>query len=97
VQSSVDLDKFGKVFAQIDEEERRLERMEMDFLRYKVKVIGEIRQVQTDKHRLLLYERYINYKSFKVIAELMSYSYDYILELHGNALAEFGSIPCLSS
>jgi hypothetical protein len=102
VQSSPDLDKFGKVFAQIDEEERKLEKMRNDFLIYKIGVITAIKQVQTEKHRTLLYERYINYKSFKVIAVLMNYSYDYILELHGNALVEFeeanpllsSSIPC---
>jgi hypothetical protein len=97
VQSSSDPDKFGKVFAQIDEEERKLEKMQQDFLLYKVNAITAIKQVQTEKHRVLLYEKYINYKSFKVIASLMSYSYDYILELHGNALSEFeesSEIPC---
>jgi hypothetical protein len=102
VQSTSDPDKFGKVFAQIDEEEQKLARMEQDFVLYKVKAITAIKKVQTEKHRVLLHERYINYKSFKVIARLMNYSYDYILELHGNALVEFeemnpvlfGSIPC---
>ena len=94
VQSSSDPDKFGKIFAQIDEEERKLGEMELDFLKFKVEVITAIRQVQTVKHRVLLYERYINYKSFKVIAGLMNYSYDYILELHRNALEEFGQLPC---
>lgn len=105
VQSSSDPDKLGKVFAQIDEEERKLEAMKADFLVYKVGVITAIKQVQTEKHRTLLHEKYINYKSFKVIAGLMNYSYDYVLELHGNALDEFeeinpvesSAIPCQSS
>lgn len=97
VQSTSDPDKLGKVFAQIDEEERKLEKMKADFLVYKVEVITAIKQVQTEKHRVLLFERYINHRSFKVIATLMNYSYDYILELHGKALEEFeesSSIPC---
>jgi hypothetical protein len=98
VQSTSDPDKFGKIFAQIDEEERKLKRMKDDFLIYKLGVVTAIKQVQTDKHRKLLYEKYINYKSFKVIAVLMNYSYDYILELHGNALTEFLDVnPLLSS
>ena len=98
VQSSSDPDKFGKVFAQIDEEERKLAKMEADFLMYRVGAITAIRQVQTDKHRLLLYKRYIQYKSFKLIAVMMNYSYDYILELHGKALDEFMEMnPVLSS
>lgn len=97
VQSSSDPDLFGKVFAQIDEEERKLKRMEQEFLMYKVNAITLIKQVQTKKHRDLLFERYINYKSFKVISGLMNYSYDYILELHGKALEEFGQIPYQSS
>ena len=94
VQSSSDHDKFGKIFAQIDEEERRLEQMEKDFLMFKVRVILQIKEIPTAKHRVLLHERYINYKSFKVISVQMGYCYDYILELHGDALKEFGSIPC---
>lgn len=98
VQSTSDPDKFGKIFAQIDEEERKLKRMKDDFLIYKIAVITAIKQVQTDKHRTLLFERYINYKSFKVIALMMNYSYDYIFELHGNALKEFLDMnPLLSS
>lgn len=89
VQSSADPDKFGKIFAQIDEEERKLKRMEEDFVLYKVDVINAIKQVQTEKYRVLLNERYINYKSFKMIAVQMNYSYDYILELHGDAVREF--------
>lgn len=98
VQSTSDPDKFGKIFAQIDEEETKLKQMKEDFLIYKLGVITAIKQVQTDKHRTLLYERYINYKSFKVISVLMNYSYDYTLELHGNALKEFLDMnPLLSS
>lgn len=89
VQSTSDPDKFGKIFAQIDEEERKLKQMEEDFVLYKVDVINAIKQVQTEKYRVLLNERYINYKSFKMIAVQMNYSYDYILELHGKALEEF--------
>lgn len=89
VQSSSDPDKFGKVFAQIDEEERKLEQMKQDFLMYKVNAITAIKQVQTENYRVLLHEKYINYKSFKEIAVQMKYSYDYILELHRNALIEF--------
>ena len=99
VQSSFDPDKFGKVFAQIDEEQRKLEAMQTDFLMYTVNVIGAIRKIPTEKHRVLLHERYINYKSFKVIASLMNYSYDYALELHKKAIEDFESIlsseiPC---
>lgn len=100
VQSSSDPDKLGNILAQVDEEERKLEAMKADFLVYKVEAITAIKQVQTEKHRTLLHEKYINYKSFKVIAGLMNYSYDYILELHGNALDEFEKssvIPCQSS
>lgn len=97
VQSTSDPDKFGKVFAQIDEEERKLERMKYDFVMYKLAVVNAIKQVQTEKYRTLLYEKYINYKSFKLIAVQMNYSYDYILELHKDSLIEFeqsSEIPC---
>ena len=89
VQSTSDPDKFGKIFAQIDEEEKKLEKMKSDFLMYKVGAITAIKNVETEKHRRLLYERYIHYKPFKTISVLMGYSYDYVLELHGNSLIEF--------
>jgi hypothetical protein len=94
VQSSTDVDKFGKVFAQIDEEERKLEQMKEDFIQFKVDVLGRINNVSVSKYRTLLIEKYINYKTFKAISVMMGYSYDYVLELHGNALEEFGKIPC---
>ena len=101
VQSSIDPDKFGKIFARIDEEEKKLSVMKIEFIRYKVDAITAIKRVQSDKLSVLLHEHYINYKSFKVISELMNYSYDYVLELHSKAIKEFESdlidtstIPC---
>jgi hypothetical protein len=71
--------------------------MEEECVLYKVGVITAIKGMQTEKYRVLLYERYINYKSFRVIARIMGYSYDYILELHAKSLDEFGKIPYVSS
>ena len=89
VQSSGDMDRMGKVFAQIDIEERRLERMRQNFIDYKIEVMNAIRQVEDDRYRTLLHEKYINYKQFKDIAGIMNYSYDYVIELHKGALDYF--------
>ncbi len=37
----------------------------------------------------MLFKRYVEYKSFKVIAKEMHYSYQYVIRLHKQALKEF--------
>lgn len=89
IQSSSDPDKFAKIFGQIDEEEQRLEDMKTRFVNTRVKIINQIHELQDVRYEELLNHVYVDDMTLKETAEKMSFSYDYIRELHNTALQTF--------
>ena len=89
VQGSPEFDRFAYVFAQIDQEERILESLKTKLIEIKVKIINMIRELENEKHRRLLNIVYVDMKSLKKAANIMCFSYDYIKELHIEALNVF--------
>ena len=89
VQSSPDPDKFAKIFGQIDEEEQRLADMQTRFVNTRVKIINQIHELKDDRYDRLLNLVYVDDKSLKKAAHEMSFSYDYVRELHLAALQVF--------
>lgn len=78
-------DKLGAAVARIIEAENRLSD-ELEMLEATEReVIGTINSVE-EPFRTLLYERYINAKTFEQIAVSMSYSWRQTIRLHGTAL-----------
>lgn len=91
VQSSVDGDKFSKVFAQIDEEKQLLDEMIENLVKLRVKIINEIHELEDDNQQQILYLTYVDCESLKKICNIMNFSYQYVKELHGEALVSFES------
>lgn len=89
IQSSPDPDKFAKIFGQIDEEEKRLEDMKTRFVNTRVKIINQIHELDDIKHQDVLYQVYVDDKTLKKASFAMSFSYDYVKELHLAALQAF--------
>lgn len=89
VQSSPEPDKFAKIFGQIDEEEQRLEAMKTRFVNTRVKIINQIHQLEDSKHQNVLYIVYVDGKNLKKAAQAMSFSYEYVKEIHIAALQAF--------
>lgn len=89
VQQSVEPDKFSKIFAQIDEEQRKLDRMTDDFVDFKAEVMRQIYMLKNKNQIDILTKHYIEYASLVQISESMGFSYDYVIEVHGKALKEF--------
>lgn len=89
IQSSPDPDKFVKIFDQIDEEEQRLEDMKTRFVNTRVKIINQIHELDDIKHQDVLYQVYIDDKTLKKASFAMSFSYEYVKELHLAALQAF--------
>lgn len=58
----------------------------------KDRVIREIHALDDPRYVEILYQRYIKFRRFEEIAVLMNYNFNYIRQLHGNALNEFGRI-----
>ena len=57
----------------------------------KHKIIGEIQTLANPIHVDLLFRRYVECQSFERIACDMGYVYNYVCNLHGEALKEFES------
>lgn len=89
VQSSPIVDKFAHIFAQIDKQEKVLEDLKTKLIETRVKIINMIHELENDKHRKLLNIVYVDMKSLKIAANKMCFSYDYIKELHLEALDVF--------
>ena len=89
VQGSPELDKFAYIFAQIDNTERILEDLKTELVQTRVKIINMIHQLENEKYRKLLNIVYVDMKSLKDAVNIMCFSYDYIKELHLEALDAF--------
>ena len=78
-------DKLGAAVARIMDAESRVSD-ELEMLKATEReVIGTINSVE-EPFRTLLYERYINAKTFEQIAVSMSYSWRQTIRIHGRAL-----------
>ena len=89
VQGTKDPDKFGELWARIDQKERKICR-EIDKLADAKQVITEeIGRIEDTRYVEILLRRYVQMQKLEDIANEMSYSSDRIRHLHGFALLEF--------
>ena len=89
VKSSSDPDKIGSIYAKIDEMERNLDKMIDKYIEKKNLIIGQIDSIEDEDCYNILFSRYIEKKTFEVIATEMKYSWRQIIRLHGKALKTF--------
>ena len=89
VQTSPDPDKFCHIFAQIDEQEKVLEDMKTKLVNVRVKSLNIIHKIEDDRYRRILTTIYVDMRSLKKAANILSFSYDYMKELHQEALNAF--------
>lgn len=89
VLSSSDPDKIGATYAKIDEMERNLDKMIDEYTNKKNTIIGQIDSIEDEDYYNILFSRYIEKKTFEVIATEMNYSWRQIIRLHGKALRRF--------
>lgn len=85
-------DKLGAAVARIIEAENRLSD-ELEMLEATEReVVTTISRIQDKALSTLLYERYINGKTFEQIAVDLGYCWRQTIRLHGNALIKVGEI-----
>ena len=89
VLSSSDPDKIGATYAKIDGMERNLDKMIDEYTDKKNTIIGQIDSIEDEDCYNILFSRYIEKKTFEVIATEMNYSWRQIIRLHGKALRRF--------
>ena len=86
VLSSSDPDKIGTTYAEM---ERNLDKMIDEYTDKKNTIIGQIDSIEDEDYYNVLFSRYIEKKTFEVIATEMNFSYRNVTRLHGRALKVF--------
>jgi pyruvate-formate lyase len=89
VQSTPNMDKIGTAYAKIDEMERNLDKLIDEYSDERNKIIGMIDGMENETYYEILFARYIEKKTFEVIATEMHYSFRNVTRLHGKALKAF--------
>lgn len=91
VQTSFTASKssFVEVIERIDKLDTEINREIDRFVDEKHKIINQIQGLQNSNYIDILHKRYVEFKSFEVIAMEMNFTYQYTVELHGKALIAF--------
>jgi DNA-directed RNA polymerase specialized sigma subunit len=92
VQSSRIDDKMGDNIAKAVDIQQQINEDVYSFLLEKHRVIDQIQTLNNVKYIHILFERYIQGKTLKNIAKDTGWSYQYIKQLHINALKKFEEI-----
>lgn len=74
VQTSRNFDRFGSVYAKIDEKECDIAKKLKELINFKVKVSEEISTLSNPNYIEILHKRYIQFLSFEQIAVDLGYS-----------------------
>ena len=88
VQTSRNNDKFGSIFARIDEKERIMNEKSQELIEFTAKVENQICSMENPQYMLLLHKKYVLLEPLKQIATEMNFTYRYVLKMHGCALNE---------
>ncbi len=89
VRYTPNLDKLGTCYTKIEEIENNLDKMIDDYVEKKNVIISQIDSMEDEVTYGILFSRYIEKKTFEVIATEMNYSFRQITRLHGKALLDF--------
>nr|DAH21310.1 MAG TPA: Protein of unknown function (DUF1492) [Bacteriophage sp.] len=89
VQTSIKPDSIGCTIAKLEEMEKDIDRTIDEYRDKKCKIISQIDGMEDENYYNILFSRYIEKKSFELIATEMSFSYRNITRLHGKALKAF--------
>ena len=92
VQGTKDPDKFGALWAKIDEKERRISQAIDELADEKQRIMKQIDAINDERFVEILLRRYVHMEKLEDMAREMNYSYDRMRHLHGLALLEFGRI-----
>ena len=82
VQTSKRRDKIGDIMPKIMDLEKELNNHIKEFIDLKSKITKKIDELPDIEYRLVLMLRYLDFKTWEEIAELMNYSIRWIYKLH---------------
>lgn len=89
VMVTPNFDKIGTKQAKIDEMERNIDALVDEYIIKRDKIVSQIDGMEDENVYNVLFSRYIEKKTFEVIATEMNYSWRQTIRLHGIALKKF--------
>lgn len=89
VMVTPNFDKIGKKQAKIDEMERNIDALVDEYIIKRDQIVSQIDSMEDENVYNVLFSRYIEKKTFEVIATEMNYSWRQTIRLHGIALKKF--------
>lgn len=81
--------RYEELFAKISEKEDEINNEIDDLVGLKIRICKQINELPDDVHISVLYERYVELKSWNQISDDMNYNVRYLFHIHGAALNEF--------
>ena len=81
--------RYEELFAKISEKEDEINNKIDDLVGLKIRICEQINELPDDVHISVLYERYVELKSWNQISDDMNYHVRYLFHIHGAALNEF--------
>lgn len=84
-------DKTARLVAQMADCEHTLQEEMSDLWVRRMKIVAQLGELKNHKHQRILHLRYIDCKSWEVIAYEMGITWRHCYRLHGSALSEFES------
>lgn len=85
-------DRLERLAIQLADMESKLQEEMSECWSKRMEIINLLGKMQKHKHQTLLHKRYIECKSWEVIAYEMGISWRYCYMLHGSALNEFAEV-----
>lgn len=89
VKTSVSDSKLENDIVTYADLEKDVEKAKMMLETRRNKIIGEIHELEDARYIQILFKRYVEYKRYERISFEMDYSFDYVKELHRDALKAF--------
>lgn len=92
VQTSVRNDKIPNSIVRIEQKQAEINSIVADYVNAKDNIIRDIEKLTDSTQYDVLFKRYVEHKTFEVIATDLNYSWRQIIRIHGEALREFEKI-----
>ena len=89
VQTSCSDSKLESMIIEYMQLEQEVQEQKLHLEKVRDVIIGQIHNLHDDRYISVLFKRYVEIKSYELIAVEMNYSFDYVKELHRDALEDF--------
>lgn len=89
IQVSMTDSKLEQMVIEYMQLEQEVQEQKLHLEKVRNVIIGQIHDLCDDRYINVLFKRYVEVKSYELIAVEMNYSFDYVKELHRDALEDF--------